>query len=187
MASSSIIFTQDKNLDNKEESAEKFKEIAEAYSILSDPKKRELYDQYGFAGIDPSYNNTPSNSNFRGGGVRFQPGTNFSHFSFSRANDIFENFFKDFGFDDDEDDFFGSGFGFSPFSNLRKASSRKASDNPSRSGSGFNLFNDPFFSTNLSDHMRDEEFFDSHSFGGGNGGSRTPGTSKSVSKTTRIM
>jgi len=38
-------FHPDKNKDPNAE--EKFKEIAEAYEVLSDPKKRVIYDQYG--------------------------------------------------------------------------------------------------------------------------------------------
>jgi len=41
--------------DKKAESTEKFKEISEAYGVLSDVKKRNIYDQYGHAGIDQNY------------------------------------------------------------------------------------------------------------------------------------
>eukprot|EP01004_Peranema_trichophorum_P005321 NODE_4185_length_1211_cov_76.835478_g3687_i0.p1 GENE.NODE_4185_length_1211_cov_76.835478_g3687_i0~~NODE_4185_length_1211_cov_76.835478_g3687_i0.p1 ORF type:complete len:313 (-),score=86.67 NODE_4185_length_1211_cov_76.835478_g3687_i0:218-1156(-) len=40
----------DKNPDNKEESEEKFKKIAEAYQVLSNDEKRKEYDMYGKAG-----------------------------------------------------------------------------------------------------------------------------------------
>jgi len=40
---------------DKKESEEKFKEISEAYGVLSDPQKRKMYDQYGHAGIDQRY------------------------------------------------------------------------------------------------------------------------------------
>lgn len=44
----------DRNKDNPEEAEKKFKQIKEAYEVLSDPKKRAAYDQFGHAGVDPS-------------------------------------------------------------------------------------------------------------------------------------
>ena len=41
----------DKNPDNRAAAEEKFKEISEAYEVLSDDEKRSTYDQYGEAGL----------------------------------------------------------------------------------------------------------------------------------------
>lgn len=69
----------DLNPDNKE-AEEKFKEVTEAFEVLSDPDKKAKYDQFGHAGIDPSY----------GGAGGFQGGFNGG---FSDMGDIFDNIF----------------------------------------------------------------------------------------------
>ncbi len=59
----------------------KFKEVNEAYSVLSDEEKKSRYDQYGFAGVDPNM----------GGGAGGFGG--FGGADFSDIGDIFSSFF----------------------------------------------------------------------------------------------
>lgn len=70
-------FHPDQNPGNKE-AEEKFKEAAEAYSILSDEEKRRTYDQFGHAGLGGN-----------GGGTSFQ----FNPGQFADFEDILGSFF----------------------------------------------------------------------------------------------
>lgn len=75
----------DMNPDDK--SAEgKFKEAGEAYEVLSDATKKSRYDQFGHAGVDPSY----GGGGYAGGGGGFG---GFSGFGGGDMGDIFESLF----------------------------------------------------------------------------------------------
>lgn len=54
----------DRNADNPEAAEAKFKQIKEAYEVLSDPKKRAAYDQFGHAGVDGSMGGRPGAGGF---------------------------------------------------------------------------------------------------------------------------
>jgi len=77
----------DRNPENKSEAEVKFRECTEAYSVLSDAQKRQIYDTYGHAGLSSS-------------GV----GQGFDNTVFQDFHDIFGDFF---GFED----LFGGGGG----------------------------------------------------------------------------
>ena len=79
---SAMKYHPDRNPGDKE-AEEKFKELGEAYSVLSDDEKRSRYDQFGFAGVDPSYGGGA-------GGYGNPFGGGFGGFDFG---DIFGEFF----------------------------------------------------------------------------------------------
>ena len=130
----------DKNPDNKKEAEEKFKEIAEAYSVLSDPDKRREYDNR-------------DSPNFQG--FEFNT-TNFDPFS------MFNDFFKD--------DPFGSfgnfGFGKDKFGmNNHHSNIEKEIEEIHKKISNLHMgnmgrgFNDNFFSSGFDKDPFDDDFF----------------------------
>ncbi|XP_027625158.1 dnaJ homolog subfamily B member 3 [Tupaia chinensis] len=71
----------DKNPENKEEAEKRFKEVAEAYEVLSDAKKRDVYDRYGQAGVSGGGGGAPFHDPFE------------DVFSFRDPADVFREFF----------------------------------------------------------------------------------------------
>jgi len=69
----------DRNPNNKE-AAEKFKEVCESYEVLSDTAKRQRYDQFGHAGVDPNFGAGGPGGGFGGGGFEFDLGDLFGSF-----------------------------------------------------------------------------------------------------------
>lgn len=81
----------DKNPNDKKEAEAKFKQISEAYEVLSDEHKRQVYDQYGEEGLKDMPPPGTGGSPFSSGGRGYNPRS---------AEDIFAEFFgtSPFGF-----------------------------------------------------------------------------------------
>lgn len=105
----------DKNPDDQETATKKFKEISEAYEVLSDSQKRKVYDRYGRDGLNQT----------NGGGPSSHSGRRHRHHHFGAEFGQFDEFdagmtfgFPQFVFRDPEDvfrEFFG---GEDPFAEI---------------------------------------------------------------------
>ncbi|XP_056607056.1 dnaJ homolog subfamily B member 6b [Triplophysa dalaica] len=165
----------DKNPDNKHDAEIKFKEISEAYEILSDENKRRQYDRYGREGV--SNRGSHYEEDYSG------------RFTFRNPEDVFREFFggrdpfADFFADDPFEDFFGGRHrgvsrnrmagsffsGFPPFGPPAPAFDMGFTPFGPMGGGGFNSFSSSSFG------------------GGGGGGGGGMGNFRSVSTSTKFV
>lgn len=120
----------DRNPDNKDEADKKFKEISEAYEVLSDKEKRQIYDTYGEEGLK---GNGGAGAGFSGanpfarahGGNPFRPANEYETFASMFGASGFGPGMR-FSFGDEDDDMEGFSFGGMPGGMPRRRSAPAA-------------------------------------------------------------
>ncbi|XP_063777976.1 dnaJ homolog subfamily B member 6 isoform X2 [Pseudophryne corroboree] len=168
----------DKNPDNKDEAERRFKEVAEAYEVLSDVKKRDIYNKFGKEGLTGG----------GGGGGGNHYGHPFEHnFTFRSPDDVFRDFFggrDPFSFDlfDPFDDFFGNRRGHRGNRNRPGGSFLTGFGGFPSFGPSFSPFDSGFTSSFGSLGHGGFTSFSSSSFGGSG-----MGNFKSVSTSTKMI
>ncbi|XP_007188034.2 dnaJ homolog subfamily B member 2 isoform X2 [Balaenoptera acutorostrata] len=147
----------DKNPDNKEFAEKKFKEVAEAYEVLSDKHKREIYDHYGREGLTGA-STGPCRAEAGSGGPGFT-------FTFRSPEEVFREFF---GNGDPFAELFDD---LGPFSELQNRSARHSG---------------PFFTFSSSFPGHSDFSSSSFSFSPGAGAFRSVSTSTTFVQGRRI-
>ncbi|XP_062954610.1 dnaJ homolog subfamily B member 6 isoform X3 [Cynocephalus volans] len=165
----------DKNPENKEEAERKFKQVAEAYEVLSDAKKRDIYDRYGKEGLNGG----------GGGGSHLDNPFEFG-FTFRNPDDIFREFFggrDPFAFDFFEDpfeNFFGNRRGPRGSRSRGTGSFFSAFSGFPSFGSGFSSFDTGFTSFGSLGHGGFTSFSSTSLGGSGMGNVRSISTSTKI-------